>query len=614
MKRLSSIWLLLLLCALVIFGAMGWMTQRVLESENERVEAQSEARVSERVGLALSRMDTIGAALLVVENQRPPLHYEAFFSPEDVFTSRLGNWEYSDKVVRASPLLSESNELIRLHFEMREDGVLRSPEVPPLDKLSLLDEEVLSEEQLSRNRVVFAELEKLLGSEQQGSRQKFTGACVSSLAWNEPSISALDWGNRVVTSNGFQGPNTNDDQVEYANALNTTEQSKRSDLVKKEVSRTMQKQKVMPTPQVADERVLNGTRDELASLTPFQPVWVEGELFLVRFVQGSLSNRYQGIWLDHEKLRSDLIEQLPEGLDHCRLLPALNRDDDPFSLVSLPWRIEVGAVPAATLSWNSPIYWTLGVGWLAAVAAIVAIGFLLAGVVRLSERRAAFVSSVTHELRTPLTTFRLYSEMLAEGMVTDEGKKQEYLRTMMSESERLNHLVENVLSYSQIERGNARAQKEKLGIEDLVERIRPVLQRRVDQENAALSIRLTEELGEVETDVTAVEQILFNLVDNACKYGLPESGQGHVSLNVWKERGGLVFEISDNGVGVDEREKKRLFMAFHKSAQEAAHSKPGVGLGLALCKRLARALGGDLRLARPRTGGACFQLTLPEAG
>ena len=78
-NRSWVIWSILLLCAAIIFGTMAWMSRGVIRSEQDRVHAQAQAQVSERVGLALSRMDTIGAALLVVENQRPPLHYEAFF-------------------------------------------------------------------------------------------------------------------------------------------------------------------------------------------------------------------------------------------------------------------------------------------------------------------------------------------------------------------------------------------------------------------------------------------------------------------------------------------------------------------------------------------------------
>jgi signal transduction histidine kinase len=141
--------------------------------------------------------------------------------------------------------------------------------------------------------------------------------------------------------------------------------------------------------------------------------------------------------------------------------------------------------------------------------------------------------------------------------------------------------------------------------------MRPVLQRRVDQAAAALSIEIAADLGKVETDVRAVEQILFNLIDNACKYGLLEGQQGHVTLDVRKGRRGIIFEVRDEGRGIDGAEKKRLFRAFHKSAHDAAHDKPGVGLGLALCRRLARALGGDLELGSSREGGASFVLNLP---
>jgi signal transduction histidine kinase len=141
--------------------------------------------------------------------------------------------------------------------------------------------------------------------------------------------------------------------------------------------------------------------------------------------------------------------------------------------------------------------------------------------------------------------------------------------------------------------------------------MRQVLQRRVDQENAALSIEMADNLGQVETDVTAVEQILFNLIDNACKYRLPEGESGKVTLSVRKGRGGIVFEVRDEGRGIDRTEKKRLFRAFHKSAHEAAHDKPGVGLGLALCRRLARALGGELKLGEAGDKGASFVLVIP---
>jgi signal transduction histidine kinase len=120
-------------------------------------------------------------------------------------------------------------------------------------------------------------------------------------------------------------------------------------------------------------------------------------------------------------------------------------------------------------------------------------------------------------------------------------------------------------------------------------------------------------------DAGAVEQILFNLVDNACKYaacknaahkGLPAEESRTLDLAVDRVNGSVRLRVRDHGPGVPERERKRLFQPFRKSAHDAANSAPGVGLGLALSRRLARDMGGELSLENGAAGGACFVLTL----
>src|SRR6187401_3474036 len=111
--------------------------------------------------------------------------------------------------------------------------------------------------------------------------------------------------------------------------------------------------------------------------------------------------------------------------------------------------------------------------WLGAVLLAVAVAaFLLQGVMTLSERRAAFVSSVTHELRTPLTTFRMYAEMLARGMVPDANRRQEYFTTLQREAERLTLLVENVLAYARLERGRKPQAQDRVTLRSLLDRVR----------------------------------------------------------------------------------------------------------------------------------------------
>jgi signal transduction histidine kinase len=241
--------------------------------------------------------------------------------------------------------------------------------------------------------------------------------------------------------------------------------------------------------------------------------------------------------------------------------------------------------------------------------AVVTSSLLVRGVMRLSERRASFVSAVTHELRTPLTTFRLYSDMLASGAVKEE-KRGDYLRVLSREADRLSHLVENVLAFSRIERGNARSNVREAAADDLLEHSRERLAARLATAGLALDMDSACALR-VRVDTAAVEHILFNLIDNAAKYAA-NSDPPVVEIRIQGAGRAVEIRVSDQGPGIPLSERERVFSAFHKSAREAAESQPGVGLGLALSRRLARVQGGDLECTGS-TKGACFILRLPAA-
>lgn len=288
-----------------------------------------------------------------------------------------------------------------------------------------------------------------------------------------------------------------------------------------------------------------------------------------------------------------------------------------MDLVGLPWRLLPGEKPVAIVQGWTPMRFTLAAAWIGAVLAALAAAALLFGVTRLSERRAAFVSSVTHELRTPLTTFRLYSELLEQGMVREEADRSQYLHTLRTEAERLTHLVDNVLAYSRIERTNRRSRRERLELAPWLDRVRPRLEDRVKEAGLKLEVSAPPHAAAsaCETDATALEQIVFNLVDNACKYAAGRCSEPVVHVSLSRRGRWIELRVCDTGPGIARNERSRLFRPFHKSADEAANSKPGVGLGLALCHRLARALGGKLTLEKPlkQPAGACFVLRLPVA-
>ena len=245
--------------------------------------------------------------------------------------------------------------------------------------------------------------------------------------------------------------------------------------------------------------------------------------------------------------------------------------------------------------------------------ALAAVALLLWGVLALSERRAAFVSSVTHELRTPLTTFRLYADMLARDMAPTPERRREYLETLRTEAERLTHLVENVLSYARLERGRHPQRTERTTPAGLIDRFEPRLAERAAQAGMTLTCDVEEASADqpLTTDVGVVEQILFNLVDNAAKYA-GRAADRRIALTTGRDGRFVTFAVRDYGPGFVSTKQASRSAPFSKSAQEAAETAPGVGLGLALCRRLAKELGGRLDIA-PRDGepGAMVTLLLP---
>jgi len=346
------------------------------------------------------------------------------------------------------------------------------------------------------------------------------------------------------------------------------------------------------------------------------PLWIDDTLLLVRRITRERGDYIQGCHLNWSALRAWLLSTVGDTLADATLVPIRTGDALAESriLANLPVRLVLdnqGPLAGIRTSFSTRI--TLSMAWAGVLLAATAVALLLRDALSLSDRRAAFVSAVTHEMRTPLTTFRMYTEMLGDGMVAEKDRDH-YVAVLRAEANRLAHMVENVLAYARLEQGPGTTESPTFMVDDMLSRTVPRLEMRAEQADMQIVLDTDEEAHAARCNGAAsvVEQILLNLVDNACKYAA-KTDDRRILIKVTTDAKAVVLRLRDHGPGIAADDRKRIFRPFHKSARQAAETAPGVGLGLALSRRLARELGGELVLESCEQPGACFRLTLPRS-
>ncbi|MBC8070264.1 MAG: HAMP domain-containing histidine kinase, partial [Deltaproteobacteria bacterium] len=424
---------------------------------------------------------------------------------------------------------------------------------------------------------------------QANSKTKGVGK-VSSIGWSQQDRNELEYGKRVATV--------------QENLLNSS------------LSNPTNVEEGLVRPGVDGVAAELQLAVEPATAGLMRPLWWGDELVLVRRLPSGSGARVEGSWLDWPTLRTQLAGEIEDLLPEAQLVPAAVASSDGAErlLATLPLRLEPGALELPATTGARPLQVALAVGWVFVVLAISAFAVLLRASMQLSERRALFVSAVTHELRTPLTTFRMYTEMLESGMV--EAKRARYISTLRREAERLGHLVENVLSYARIEADREARALEPRGLAELLDGVieRLAERCRAAEVTLALEVDADARADRVLCDASAVEQILFNLVDNAAKYGA-SADDPRIVVRATREGRMLALHVRDFGAGVPAAERGRVFAPFAKGSAHIAGTKPGVGLGLALSRRMAEQMHGKLELRSCEGGerGADFVLSLPRA-
>lgn len=222
--------------------------------------------------------------------------------------------------------------------------------------------------------------------------------------------------------------------------------------------------------------------------------------------------------------------------------------------------------------------------------------------------KTEFVHNISHELKTPLTLIRLYGETLQYKKSLTEEEKDEAYEIITKESERLSHLINNVLDFSRIEMGRKEFDFKK---GDLVQVVRDTLESyryHLEKKGFTIHKEIAADIPEVIFDDEAMASVLINLLSNALKFSPQEKV---VFVRLFRDDGQVVLQVQDKGIGISQKELSRIFDRFYRSRGEAVAEAKGSGLGLTLVKHITEAHGGRVDVKSLPGEGTTFSIILP---
>jgi signal transduction histidine kinase len=225
--------------------------------------------------------------------------------------------------------------------------------------------------------------------------------------------------------------------------------------------------------------------------------------------------------------------------------------------------------------------------------------------------KSEFVLTVSHELRTPLTIFK---NILSNAMAGVAGELPPKLRSNLKMADeavnRLTSMISDFLDISKLDLGKMKLRQEVMSIQKLVEKVTNILRLMTDSRGIDLQVHLSENEALVRIDYEKIAQVLTNLIDNAVKF-VPEQG-GRISVEVTDRLDSVRVSVRDNGPGVPEQDRDRIFNRFEQVEKNLTAGKRGTGLGLSICKELVNLHGGRIWVENNSSGGANFHFSLPK--
>ncbi len=591
-----------LLLGVVMLGGVTWGTIVTVKLDN----ADARERLKNDLYVAAQVLDSRVSTVLAQENARDYTHFtpdtyslKTIVSPDDG-TATEG------QVEEPSPLFDTSMlpAWIRLHFQVSPENDWQSPQVR--DAVDWYQSVVsIPFDELQRRRSTFDGLK---------------GQCVSHTLLAQ-RLEAARLRDQHFSNTGddedptvvlpTSGPPTGIDFASRVRDVNSWKSTTKPPEQCVTLDRALKNIGQPADAATSDDRMVAVTTTSLT------PVWLDcdehqrRDLAWIRCATFDGKTYFQGFLADWPTLKKSLLANVPAGLINYDLVPVDAYPDsteaEELPLLNLPAMLI--AEPAVAAS--TPIPWTMVLPWIAALVILAVVGIGFRAILALAERRTQFAYGVTHELRTPLTTLRLYTDMLASGLVRQEDQPK-YFDTLNGEAERLSGLVNEVLEYARVENRAVKLDMRDVTVSDLLATIHEHANNQCDKSGKQLVIEpngLAENI--IRTDPQLVRQLIHNIIENACKYS-QGADDPTITVRAVHATGGQVgIEVEDKGPGINPSDRGTIFQPFKRGSDD--ENKPGgIGLGLALAKSWAGLLRGKLELVHQPPPGTCFRLTIPE--
>ena len=227
----------------------------------------------------------------------------------------------------------------------------------------------------------------------------------------------------------------------------------------------------------------------------------------------------------------------------------------------------------------------------------------------LSQIKTDFVSNVSHELKTPLSLIAMFAETLESERVPTEQKKKEYYTIIGQEAQRLTKIINKILNFSQIEAGKKKYDFEKTDITLILREVYASYQFHLKQKGFAFQLQMDDTPVNLSLDRESIMESIINLIDNAVKYSTENK---EIVMRLLEQKNSVAIEVEDKGIGISDKDKKRIFEKFFRVSEGDRHTTKGTGLGLSIVQNIIEAHRGSIEVESKPGSGSKFRIVLPK--